>query len=41
MPDQLAQRLPPHRSLDHQIELMLGVKPPAKGPYRMALPELA
>ena len=27
--------------MDHQIELLPGVKPLAKGPYRMASPELA
>ena len=41
MLDQLPQRLPPKREVDHQIELLPGVKPPAKGPYRMAPPELA
>ena len=40
MPDQLSPRLPPKREVDHQIELLLGVKPLAKGPYRMAIAEL-
>ena len=41
MPNQLPKVLPPRRSVDHEIELLPGVKPPAKGPYRMAPPELA
>lgn len=41
MPDKLPKALPPRRSVDHEIELVPGVKPPAKGPYRMAPPELA
>ena len=41
MPDQLTQRLPPKREVDHQIELLPGAKPSAKGPYCMALSELA
>ena len=41
MLDQLPQRLPLKRVVDHHIELLLGVKPLAKGPYRMASPELA
>ncbi|OMO75693.1 reverse transcriptase [Corchorus capsularis] len=41
MPDQLPKMLPPRRGVDHEIELLPGVKPPAKAPYRMAPPELA
>ncbi|XP_074306255.1 uncharacterized protein LOC141641327 [Silene latifolia] len=41
MPDQLPMSLPPRRSVDHQIELLPGTRPPARGPYRMAPPELA
>ncbi|KAL5544705.1 hypothetical protein UlMin_008489 [Ulmus minor] len=40
MPDQLPKSLPPRRAVDHEIELLLGSKPPAKSPYRMAPPEL-
>jgi hypothetical protein len=32
--------LPPRRGVDHAIELVPGVKPPARAPYRMAIPEL-
>ncbi|XP_074297249.1 uncharacterized protein LOC141627954 [Silene latifolia] len=41
MPDSLPMSLPPRRSVDHQIELLPGTRPPARGPYRMAPPELA
>ena len=41
MPDQLPRALPPRRGIDHQIELVLGAKPPTKAAYRMAPPELA
>ena len=41
MPDQLPKTLPPRREIDHQIEIVLGAKPPAKAPYRMAPHELA
>ncbi|RVW34437.1 RNA-directed DNA polymerase-like [Vitis vinifera] len=40
MPPELPKRLPPRREEDHKIELELGAKPPAMGPYRMAPPEL-
>ena len=40
MPLELPKRLPPRRKEDHKIELEPGAKPPAMGPYRMALPEL-
>ena len=36
MPDQLPKVLPPRRTVDHEIELLPGVKPPTKGPYHMA-----
>ncbi|XP_022975335.1 uncharacterized protein LOC111474513 [Cucurbita maxima] len=41
MPESLPQTLPPRRGIDHEIELLPGVKPPAKNAYRMASPELA
>ena len=41
MLESLPQKLPPHRGIDHEIELLLGIKPPAKNAYRMAPPELA
>ena len=40
MPGSVPQTLPPRRGIDHEIELLLGVKPPAKNVYRMAPPEL-
>ena len=41
MPESLPQTLPPRRGIDHEIERLPGVKPPAKNAYRMTLPELA
>ena len=41
MPESLPQTLPPRRGIDHEIKLLLGVKPPAKNAYRMAPPKLA
>ncbi|KAK9706487.1 hypothetical protein RND81_07G129100 [Saponaria officinalis] len=41
MPDKLPETLLPRRSVDHQIELIPGAKPPARGAYRLAPPELA
>ena len=41
MPESLPQTLPPHRGIDHEIELLPGVKPLAKNAYRMAPPKLA
>ena len=41
MPESLPQTLPPCRGIDHKIELLLGVKHPAKNAYQMAPPELA
>ena len=40
MPPELPKRIPPRREEDHKIELEPGAKPPAMGPYRMALPKL-
>lgn len=40
MPPQLPRALPPRRTIDHQIELVPGARPPAKAPYRMAPVEL-
>jgi hypothetical protein len=33
MPEELPEELPPRRKVDHAIEMMLGVAPPAKAPY--------
>ena len=41
MPKSLPQTLPPRRGIDHEIELLPGVKPLVKNAYRMAPPELA
>jgi len=40
MPDELPENLPPRRRVDHAIEVMPGVAPPAKAPYRMSHEEL-
>ncbi|XP_070005929.1 uncharacterized protein [Nicotiana sylvestris] len=40
MPQDMPKRLPPRRTMDHEIELVPGVKPPARVPYRMSQPEL-
>ena len=40
MPDELPQRLPPRREVDHQIELEPGTKASTKAPYWMAPTEL-
>ncbi len=40
MPDELPENLPPRRRVDHAIEVMLGVAPLAKAPYRMNHEEL-
>lgn len=32
--------LPPHREVNFSIELVLGVAPTSKTPYRMSTPEL-
>lgn len=41
MPDNLPEKLPPRRGVDHQIDLIPGTKPPARAAYRMSQPELA
>jgi len=33
MPEELPANLPPRRRVDHAIEVMSGVAPPAKAPY--------
>ncbi len=33
MPEELPEELPPRRRVDHAIEVMPGVEPPAKAPY--------
>nr|XP_016465282.1 PREDICTED: RNA-directed DNA polymerase homolog [Nicotiana tabacum] len=40
MPRDMPKRLSPKRIVDHEIELVLGAKPPAWAPYRMSQPEL-
>ncbi len=40
MPEDLPEDLPPKRRVDHAIEVMLGVAPPAKAPYQMSHEEL-
>jgi hypothetical protein len=40
MPENLPEDLPPKRRVDHAIEVMPGVAPPAKAPYRMSHEEL-
>ncbi len=40
MPEKLPENLPPRRRVDHVIEVMPGVAPPAKAPYRMSHEEL-
>jgi hypothetical protein len=40
MPDELPEDLPPRRRVDHAIEMIPGVEPPAKAPYRMTHEEL-
>jgi len=40
MPKELLEDLPPRRRVDHAIEVMPGVAPPAKAPYRMSHEEL-
>jgi hypothetical protein len=39
-PDVMPEDLPPRRRVDHAIEVMSGVAPPAKAPYRMSHEEL-
>jgi hypothetical protein len=40
MPEELPKYLSPRRRIDHAIQVMLGVAPPAKAPYRMNHEEL-
>ncbi len=40
MPKELPEDLPPRRRVDHAIEVMPGVAPPAKDSYRMSHEEL-
>jgi len=40
MLEELPEDLPPRRQVDHAIEVMLEVAPPAKAPYRMSHEEL-
>jgi hypothetical protein len=40
MPKKLPENLPPKRQVDHAIEVVPGVAPPAKAPYRMSHEEL-
>jgi hypothetical protein len=40
LPDELPEDLPPRRRVDHAIEMIPGVEPPAKAPYRMSHEEL-
>jgi hypothetical protein len=40
MPVELPKDLPPRKRVDHAIEVMPGVAPPAKAPYRMSHEEL-
>jgi len=40
MPEDLPEDLPPRRRVDHAIEVMPGVEPLAKAPYRMSREEL-
>jgi hypothetical protein len=40
MLEELPEYLPPRRRIDHAIEVMLGVAPPTKAPYRMSHEEL-
>ncbi|KAA0059229.1 RNA-directed DNA polymerase-like protein [Cucumis melo var. makuwa] len=39
--DRLSKSLIPRRMIDHEIELLLGEKPPAKNDYRIEPPKLA
>ncbi len=40
MPKELPEDLPPKRRVDHAIEVIPGVEPPTKAPYRMSHEEL-
>ena len=39
-PDQLPNKLPPHRCINHEIEVKDGSKPPSRPPFRLSKPEL-
>ena len=41
MPPELPKTFPPKRAIDHRIELILGLKPLSKAPYKMSPMELA
>jgi hypothetical protein len=41
MSSQLPKKLPPRRAIDHQIELVPGIKPPSQTLYRMSPIKLA
>ena len=41
MPNSLPKTLHPHCGINHEIEFLLGVKPPTKNAYWMALSKLA
>jgi hypothetical protein len=41
MSSQLPKKLPPRRAIDHQIELVSGIKPPSQTLYRMSPIKLA
>ncbi|XP_022852267.1 uncharacterized protein LOC111373903 [Olea europaea var. sylvestris] len=38
--EELPKKLSPRKTIDHEIELIPGAKPPARAPYRMSQPEL-
>ena len=40
-PEELPSRLPPKRSVDHDIDLFPGASPPSKPPYRLSQPMLS
>ncbi len=40
MPKELHDELPPRKQVDHAIEVMAGVAPPAKAPHQMSHEEL-
>ncbi|XP_070004762.1 uncharacterized protein [Nicotiana sylvestris] len=40
MPQDMPKRLPPRHTMDHEIELVLGAKPPAWAPYKLSQSKL-
>ena len=40
LPEDLPNKLPPRRKVDHKIEVKLGTEPPSKAPYRLSQKEL-